>query len=270
VPGELCLGGAGLGPGDRDRPELDGRFVADPFARGERLFRTGDRARLLADGTFVFLGSGRLHLRGTRVEPGEIAIALARLPAVAEATVLLCPDSAGEPRLVAYVVPRPGQASTDTELRQQLRRTLPRPLVPQLFVELEQLPRGPDGAVDPARLPSPFGSSATMVEPRTPAERQLAELWGQALGVAQVSIYDNFFDLGGHSLLCFQVIAELEKRTGTRLPPRALLLNSLEQVAAQLGTGAPAPATEAPRAPLGSRMMQRLRAMVGGRPAGES
>ena len=107
--------------------------------------------------------------------------------------------------MVAYTVPRPGHAATDTELRQALRRILPRALVPQLFVELEELPRAADGSIDRARLPAPFAAAEEIVEPRNDAEKVLGEIWRKALGLSRVSVYDNFFDLGGHSLLCFQV-----------------------------------------------------------------
>jgi hypothetical protein len=114
-------------------------------------------------------------------------------------------------------------------------------MVPRTFVELGALPRGRDGAIDRSRLPV-LRSAPAVVEPRTEAERLLAGLWREALGVPHVGLYDNFFDLGGHSLLCLQVITQLERRTGRRLDPRLLLLNTLEQAAARLDVAGAQPA----------------------------
>jgi acyl carrier protein len=142
---------------------------------------------------------------------------------------------------VAWVVRKPGVEATDSELRAHLRELLPGQLVPRRFVELDELPGGP-GGVDRAALPSPFQDEGarTAAGPRTEPERLLATVWQEALSLPRVTVSDNFFDLGGHSLLCLQVVAQIEKRTGKRLSPRSLLLNTLEQLAAQLdGAGGP-------------------------------
>jgi hypothetical protein len=140
-----------------------------------------------------------------------------------------------ESRLVADVVHRPGTGCTGSELRNHLRAVLPAHMVPGRFVETDALPRRPDGSIDRSRLSTSRRSAAVEpAEPRTEAEHLLAGLWCEALAVGEVEVHDNFFDLGGHSLLCLQVIAELERLTAQRLNPRLLLLNTLAQAAAQL------------------------------------
>jgi acyl carrier protein len=166
-------------------------------------------------------------------------------------------EEGGAPRLVAFFAHVPGQSFTDTELRRQLRALLPEFMVPQVFIELESLPITSDGAIDYAGLPAPFGSDRAIefVAPRSATEQRLAEIFAEALRVPRVGVYDNFFDLGGHSLLCFRVIERIERELGKRLSPRTLLLNSLEQVASELDGGAqkaepsPRPAARAPEEP---------------------
>jgi len=131
-------------------------------------------------------------------------------------------------------VARPGTIATDTELRRHLKQALPVEAVPRHFVSVMSLTRQPDGRVDTRALPPPFSSRAAARPPHTDAERLLVELWQGALGAPRVDVTDNFFDLGGHSLLCLQVIGQIEERTGRRLKPRLLLLSTLEQVAAEL------------------------------------
>jgi len=168
---------------------------------------------------------------------GEIESVLSGHANVRESAVMAREDIPGDVRIVAYVVPKDGEEYTDMELRKHLRKTLPDYMVPQNFVQLEKLPLTPNGKVDRKALPAPAGAMADvrlMIAPRTDAERLLAELFQDALKVGGVSVHDNFFDLGGHSLLCFQIIAKVQEKTGVRLNPRLMLLNTLEQTAALL------------------------------------
>jgi hypothetical protein len=169
---------------------------------------------------------------------------------------------------VGYVVLRPGESVTATELRRHLRRAVPEALVPQTVVELEALPTREDGTLDRTRLGSPYREAAhERVAPRTDAEHLLAGLWKELLGAPEVGVHDNFFALGGYSLLCFQLIARVAERTGKRLSPRLFLLDTLEQVAAQLGplqaaaSAAAAPVAPAPAAASGG-LFGKLKGML--------
>ncbi|HXK19860.1 MAG TPA: phosphopantetheine-binding protein, partial [Polyangiaceae bacterium] len=169
----------------------------------------------------------------------------------------------GQERLVAYFASKSGVDFTDTELRRHVRAQLPESMVPQLFIELPALPRAADGAIEAGRLPPPFGDSGAhdYVAPRNANELLLAELYAEALGVPRVSVYDNFFDLGGHSLACFRVLERIEARAGVRLSPRTMLLGSLEQVAAELPSrdaASPPPVAAAPPAATSATVTERV------------
>jgi len=198
---------------------------------------TGDRVRLSADGVFEHLGrlDGRVDLDGL-VDLPQIGAALKSHPAVEDAFAAVRDDPAGASRIVAYCVPRPGASYTETELRKHVRDAMGDRHVPRMFVELDALPRDAAGAVDDERLPSPYAVSAVNEYrgPRTEAEKYIASVWQDALGVARIGVHDNFFDLGGHSLLCFRIIARIERDTGKRVSPRVVLLNTLEQLATDL------------------------------------
>jgi hypothetical protein len=165
---------------------------------------------------------------------------------------------------VGYLVPQPGADYTDSELRTHLRASLPDYMLPQHFVTLEAFPLTPNGKVDRKALPAPQGMRAAEVQaqpPSTAQEKLLAQLWGEVLGTACHSVHDNFFNLGGHSLLCLQVIAQVERHTGVRLNPRVMLLNSLQQVAVMLpaATSEPvAPPAAAAAAPSQGSFAQRM------------
>jgi surfactin family lipopeptide synthetase A len=232
VPGELYLGGVGLARGYLHRPELTAqKFLPDPFVADgtARLYRTGDRARYLADGSIEFLGrlDQQVKVRGYRIEPGEIEAALRRHPALQEAVVVAREDVPGEKRLVAYVAVGERVAPSARELRDFLGQTLPGYMIPAAFVALERLPLTPGGKVDQRALPAPTGGRAerggAYVAPRTPLEAVLAaEVYAVVLGVPEVGIEDSFFDLGGHSLQATQVISRVRDRFGVELPLRAL------------------------------------------------
>ena len=167
------------------------------------------------------------------VAVGEIEAVLAAHSAVRQAVVLAKHDRPGTTRLMAYVVYDPGEQVTVSELRRFLRDKLPESMVPQHFVELDSLPLADDGRVDRGALPDPYAPADDHVAPRTPTERMIAEVWRELLGVERVGIHDNFLDVGGHSLLAMRVIARLAKKTGVRLNPSMLNLQTLEQIASE-------------------------------------
>ncbi|MET0403432.1 MAG: amino acid adenylation domain-containing protein, partial [Cystobacter sp.] len=217
VRGELYVGGAGVTRGYLGRPDLTAeRFVPDPFSgeAGARLYRTGDVVRWLPDGRLEFLGrvDEQVKLRGFRIELGEIEAALRALTSVGEAVVVVrAGPSGGSSRLVGYVVPRAGgPAASARELREQLRTRLPEYMVPADLVVLEALPLTTSGKVDRKALPAPERTrDVTLAHepPRTPVEKALADVWAQVLGHEQVGIHDEFFELGGDSILAIQIIS---------------------------------------------------------------
>ena len=227
--GELYIGGAGLARGYRGRPDLTAeRFVPHPDEPGARLYRTGDRARLLADGRVAFLGrvDDQVKIRGYRVEPDEIAAALGAQPGVSVCAVVARDDDGGERRLVAYVVAAPGAALSREALGTALRRSLPDYMVPATFVVLSSLPLTTNGKVDRAALPAPDASNTLrdgeLVAPRTEVETELAAILSALLAVEGVSVEDNFFLLGGHSLLGTQLIVRVRDVFGVELSLRTL------------------------------------------------
>ncbi|SBT94564.1 non-ribosomal peptide synthase domain TIGR01720/amino acid adenylation domain-containing protein [Streptomyces sp. DI166] len=235
VPGELCIGGAGLARGYLDRPELTARqFIPNPFDSdlADRLYRTGDLVRRRVDGTVDYLGrlDHQVKLRGYRIELGEIESVLLWQESIRDCVVVVREDRPGDRRLVAYAVPDPEAGSTD-ELRRRLRAALaeklPDYMVPAAFVFLDALPRTPSGKTDRAALPAPepgHGSRATTpyVAPRDPEEKALCALFAQVLDVPQVGIDDGFFTLGGHSLLATRLTARIRATLGTEIPVRAV------------------------------------------------
>ncbi len=239
IPGELYLGGVGLARGYRNRPALTAeQFVPDPFsaAPGARLYKTGDQVRYRADGTLAFLGrrDHQVKLRGFRIELGEIESVLGQHPTVRQVLVVDREAGPGDTRLVAYVVSEPGFEVSD--LLSFLREKLPAYMIPLAFVRLQALTLTPSGKVDRRALPAPDRArpepDASLVAPRTPLERCIAEIWQALLAVEQVSIYDNFFDLGGHSLLSMQFIARFGQQTGLQVYPKDLIFQTLGQLAA--------------------------------------
>ncbi len=221
--GELFVAGEGVARGYLDRPgDSAARFIADPFgSSGARMYRTGDLARRRSDGTVDFLGrvDDQVKIRGFRVEPGEVEAALAAHPDVADVAVVAREDRAGTRRLVAYVV---GPAGQDTEeLRAFAGRTLPDYLVPSAFVALAALPLSGNGKVDRAALPAPR-TRAVRVEARTEAERRAAEVFAEVLGVERPGVEEDFFQLGGDSILSIRLASRLAEAFGTDLSPRAV------------------------------------------------
>jgi amino acid adenylation domain-containing protein len=241
VPGELFIGGAQVARGYLARPALTGaRFLPDPFGRepGARVYRTGDRVRWRADGSLEYLGrlDAQVKIRGFRVELGEVEAALAAAPGVRDARVLVREDVPGEKRLVAYVV---GGAHAD-DLRFHLQATLPDYMVPSAFLRLDALPFTPNGKLDVRRLPAPDArGGAAFSPPRTPLEARVAEVWRQVLRVSDIGVRDNFFDLGGNSLLLYRVYRQLvEVRSDLRVVDLFRYPNVLE-LAAHLAMAEP-------------------------------
>ncbi len=211
VPGELLTGGDGVARGYLGQPELTAeRFIKDPFSAEEdaRLYRTGDLARFLPDGTIEFLGrtDRQVKIRGYRIELEEVEVVLGRHPGVQSVTVIVREDVPGDKRLVAYLVPRATPAPTVLELRGFLAESIPPYMIPSAFVILDALPLTSAGKVNRRALPAPDeGNRAQLARaytpPETPMQEVLARIWADALGVERVGIHDDFFDLGGHSLL---------------------------------------------------------------------
>ena len=231
VAGELCVGGACLARGYLNRPDLTAeRFFPSPFSPGALLYRTGDRARYLPDGTIEYLGRNddQVKIRGFRIELGEIEATLLRHPAVAEAAVVVREDTPGDRRLVAYVVPASAQPPGD-QLRAHLREHLPEYMLPSAFALVSALPLAANGKLDRAALPPPAWGpemqSARVTSARDDLERQLGELWGQLLGISSgtLDVEASFFDQGGHSLLAVRLLIAVEERYGQRPPLTSFL-----------------------------------------------
>ncbi|WAP59864.1 non-ribosomal peptide synthase/polyketide synthase [Streptomyces sp. S465] len=249
VAGELYVAGAGLARGYLGRPGLTAaRFVADPFGpAGGRMYRTGDVVRWTGDGELRFLGRAddQVKVRGFRIELGEVESALRRAPDVREAVVAVRRTAAtpeqpmGGKRLVGYVVPAPGGAPTAAALRDHLRRTLPSHMVPSAFATLDTLPLTAHGKVDRRALPdpdpAPASSGAGHVAPRTPMERRIAAVWADVLGLERVGVEDNFFDLGGDSILSIQVVSRA-RQAGLRLTTKDLFTHQSVAALATVAT----------------------------------
>ena len=233
VAGELYIGGIGLARGYVRRPGLTAdRFVPDPFhgAAGQRLYKTGDLARWRADGAIDYLGrlDHQVKIRGLRIELGEIEARLAAHPNVGSCVVVAREDRPGDKRLVAYWVPSGQlQSPVDDEpaLRQHLAQTLPDHMVPAAIVRLAAMPLSPNGKLDRRQLPAPPQSPSRgddgQAVAMTDAEQRLAQAWREVLGLAHVSPADNFFRIGGDSIMSLQVVARA-RRLGLRITPRMM------------------------------------------------
>jgi natural product biosynthesis luciferase-like monooxygenase protein len=230
VPGELFIAGDGVVRGYLNRPELTAeRFVRDPHAarQAARMYRTGDVARFRDDGAIEFLGRSdhQVKIRGYRIELGEIETALNQQPAVREGVVVAREDTPGDQRLVAYLVPE-GKEPSSGDLRDALRAKLPEYMVPAHFVVLDKLPLTPNGKIDRKALPAPDAvaprAEAQYVAPESDLEQAIVDAWRETLGVQKVGVRDNFFDLGGHSLLVVRLHRRLQP-----VVPRPLSITDL-------------------------------------------
>ena len=218
VAGELHIAYDGLARGYINRPEISAeKFVPNPFSDepGGRLYKTGDRARYLPDGRIDFLGriDNQVKVRGYRIEPGEVEQVFKQHPVVNDVVVVVREDTPGDKRLVAYVVSRPEQALEISSLRSFGKEKLPQYMMPSVFVVLQSVPLTPNGKVDRKALPKPdkaeARTDAPYLPPQTELERIVTDIWQHVLKIGHVSLNDNFFDLGGHSLLMIQVQGKL-------------------------------------------------------------
>lgn len=222
VVGELYIAGKNVGRGYFNREELTGeKFVRDPFVQGERMYRTGDLARWLADGNIQFLGraDNQVKIRGFRIEPGEIETQLTKIASVKDAAVLDRRKANNETYLCAYIV---SDREIDfSDARMKLDKVLPNYMIPDFFIQVEELPLTPHGKIDRKLLPDPTtNSSDTYISPRNNKEEKLAAIWSDVLGLDKnaISIDSNFFELGGHSLKATTMIARVHKELNVELP----------------------------------------------------
>lgn len=230
--GELHIAGYGIARGYLNRPDLtQEKFIPNPLTNSQynRLYKTGDLARYLPDGNIEFLGriDQQVKIRGLRIELGEITAVLSQHSAVKQALVIDREDIPGNQQLVAYLVAE--QIPTQRELRRFLQDKLPDYMVPAAFIFLDTLPLNPNGKIDRSALPVPdvatLINTVNFVAPRNPTEEILAAIWGQVLGLEKVGIADNFFEIGGNSLLATQVISRLRSALSVEIPLRSLFSN---------------------------------------------
>ncbi|WP_430152768.1 non-ribosomal peptide synthetase, partial [Paenibacillus jamilae] len=240
VAGELCVSGPGLARGYLDRPELTAeKFIPNPFAAGEagyeRMYRTGDLARWMPDGNIEYLGriDHQVKIRGYRIELGEVEAQILKVEDVQEVIVLAQADEQGQNQLVAYYVAE--REVSAGELRSLLGEELPNYMVPSYLVQLKQMPLTPNGKIDRKALPTPevnLQSGADYVAPRTWVEVKLAQIWQDVLGLAQVGVKENFFEIGGHSLRATTLASKIHKELNKPLPLRSIFeAPTIEQLA---------------------------------------
>ncbi len=234
VAGELCLAGPLLARGYLQHPDLTAaKFVPDPFSAvgGERLYCTGDLAVWREDGMLEFVKrrDRQVKVRGFRIELGEVEAVLRQHPAVKDCVVVPHQDRLGEQNLAAYFTCRNTHSFTGNELRTHAQNRLPGYMVPAYFTVLEQIPLTPDGKLDRSALPDPVATglerNQPYVAPRTATEKQIAQIWGELLGLDHVGAHDRFFELGGNSLLATRAIGRIRHEHGIDVPLRALLEN---------------------------------------------
>jgi len=224
VPGELHIGGAGLARGYLNRPDLTAeKFIPNPFSYNpdSRLYKTGDLARYLPDGNIEYLGrlDHQVKIRGFRIELGEIEVVLTQHPIVRECVVIVHIEASHDKRLVAYLVPKLGQLIDNIELRDFLTDRLPDYMIPSAFVQMETMPLTPNGKIDRRALPVPeqVSQEQTFVAPRNTLEQQLTKIWEKVLKIQPIGVHDNFFDLGGNSMLAMTLLSRIEKHLGKSL-----------------------------------------------------
>jgi len=247
VPGELYIGGAGLSRGYLYQPGLSSeKFVPDPFGEtpGARLYRTGDLVRYLPDGNVEYMGriDHQVKIRGFRIELGEIESILAGHTMVNSVAVVAREDTPGYKRLVAYIVPEGETVPTTNELRDFTKEALPEYMVPAAYVMMDELPVNTSGKVDRRALPIPeivrVDSEIDFVGPRTPVEEALVDIWTKLLGVEQIGVHDNFFEVGGDSIVAIQMIARA-KQADVHITPKLLFqFPTIEGMAKNAGSGA--------------------------------
>ncbi|MFH7025972.1 MAG: amino acid adenylation domain-containing protein [Heteroscytonema crispum UTEX LB 1556] len=237
VVGELYIGGVGVGRGYLNKVELTGdRFISNPFAFG-KMYKTGDLARYLPDGKIDYIGriDNQVKIRGFRIELGEIENAISQYNSVREAVVVAPSDRLNNKQLIAYIVPHQEEL-TSKELRDFLKEKLPEFMIPSAFVILDALPLTPSGKVDRRALPKPelsvFSRHESFVSPRNNLEKQLAEIWSEILNISEISVKDNFFEIGGNSLSAVYLMSAIAEKFNRELPLAILFANStIEELA---------------------------------------
>lgn len=244
APGELIIAGDGVARGYHNRPELTAdRFVKLPenlvdrkFAFPEIAYRTGDLSRYLPNSDVLYLGrmDQQIKLRGYRIELGEIESAMSEIEEIEQAVVSLKEIAPNDQRLIGYVIEAFGETFQQRKARKLLRTKLPNYMIPSSFVVMEKFPLTPSGKIDRKALPMPndLTHARAYIPPKTEMEKSLASIWQQLIGVDKIGTQDNFFDVGGHSLLALQMIFKVESQLGCNLTPRDVLLQTLGQLAA--------------------------------------
>ena len=244
VPGELYIGGAGVGRGYLQRPELTAeRFVENPFLTGGKLFRTGDLVRVVKGRELEFLGrlDHQIKLRGYRIELGEIESVLRAHPAVKDAVTVLCHDAAGEPRLVAYVTLHKGNSGVK-DLREHAALSLPEYMIPQRIMTLEKMPLTVSGKIDRQSLPDPGTPASSAVEPENELERKLLRIFREVLAEPSIGVTGNFFEFGGYSLVVVRLFARIKRVLGLTLPVSLLFdAPTVRELAHLINEGIPPP-----------------------------
>ena len=226
-PGELFIGGDGLAKGYFNLPEMTSeKFLPDPFSPkpGARMYRTGDLVQQTGNGKLEFLNrvDSQVKIRGFRIELGEIESALSQYPSMNDNVVIVREDTPGDKRLIAYIVKKENQNTDIAQLRQYMKTKVPDYMVPSAFVFIDQFPLTPNGKIDRKVLPAPFeaeeNSTKEYIEPQTEIEKKLAAIWSEVLKLNRIGIDENFFEIGGHSMIAVTLMIKIEKELGIRLP----------------------------------------------------
>ncbi|MEO1625733.1 MAG: amino acid adenylation domain-containing protein [Bacteroidota bacterium] len=231
VTGELCVGGAGVARGYHQRPELTAqKFVPNPFREGERMYRSGDFARVLANGDLEYIGrrDEQVKIRGHRIELSEVGTAIAQLPSVEDAVVNIQKNAVGEFELIAYIIPAAEQESNATNHRLALSELLPSYMIPLAFIELEAFPLTPNGKLDQKALAALHqlpDRQSELVPARNEIDQTIIDIWQEVLDRQGIGITDNFFDLGGHSLKATRVASLIQERLGVRIDLKNLFID---------------------------------------------
>jgi amino acid adenylation domain-containing protein len=238
VAGELYISGEGVTKGYLNNADMtNSKFIENGIEPVGRLYRTGDSVRYRIDGSLEYIGriDHQVKVRGYRIELGEIESVLREHDSISDCIVSVIEERSGDARLVAYIVWQSSPV-TMTELRSYCKKWLPAYMIPQHTVDIDEMPKTPNGKVDRKKLPDVFSNLAqqdSFVAPDTQEQIWLADIWEQLIGTSKIGKHDNFFDLGGHSLLSMQIIHKIESETGVVLNPRDILLETLEQIASK-------------------------------------
>ncbi|AEV98678.1 hypothetical protein A4D02_09040 [Niastella koreensis] len=243
VVGEICVGGAGLARGYlHKQSQTVEKFIPNPFVPGERMYKTGDLGRWLPDGVIEYIGrkDEQVKINGNRIEPGEIESVLMRFPQIEAAVVVPVQDKEGRNELVAYLVSFEPLSTAD--LVNHITRSLPAFMLPAKFVQVPHLPITSNGKIDKKALPDPYKSALSMgdnyIAPANETQRKLAMVWEQVLGLEQISVHDDYFELGGNSLKAMEIIKKIQDTMGCSIPLKVLFEEkTIESIARQITPG---------------------------------